>query len=107
MRSEVLVLCLVAGVLTWAWRYLPMRLDLGALGQGGWMARFLASTGPAAIATLFVAEMLPMIRMAGPGLIHGAAGVLAVLGFWAWRRSVVGATLAGALGAGTAAALGL
>lgn len=103
MRSEVLFLCLIAGGLTYLWRYLPIRLDLGGMGTRGWVARFLASTGPAAIATLFVAEMLPVIREAGPGLVHGAAGVLGVLAVWAWARSVVAATLGGALAAGLAA----
>ena len=103
MRTEVLALCLIAGVLTYLWRYLPIRLDLGGMGTKGWVARFLAATGPAAIATLFVAEMLPVIAKAGPELAHGAAGVLGVLAVWLWRRSVVAATLVGACAAGLAA----
>lgn len=103
MRSEVLLLCLVAGGLTWAWRWLPIRLNLGGVGTRGWVSRFLAATGPAAIATLFVAEMLPLLRTGGPVVVQGAVGTAAVLGVWLWRRSVVGATLAGALAAGLAA----
>ncbi len=107
MRFEVLGLCLIAGGLTYLWRYLPIRMDLGGMGTRGWVARFLASTGPAAIATLFVAEMLPLLRAGGPGLVHGAVGTVAVLAVWGWRKSVVMATLAGALAAGLAAASGL
>lgn len=103
MRFEVLGLCLIAGVFTYLWRYLPIRFDLGGMGQGGWVARFLASTGPAAIATMFVAEMLPLVRAAGPGLVQGLVGTLAVIAVWVWRRSVVAATLTGALAAGLAA----
>lgn len=106
MRGEVLGLCLMAGALTYLWRFLPIRFDLGGMGTRGWVARFLASTGPAAIGTLFVAEMMPLLRAGGPVLVQGAAGTVAVLAFWAWRRSVVGATLAGALAAGLAAAFG-
>ncbi|NBZ88486.1 AzlD domain-containing protein [Stagnihabitans tardus] len=104
MRSEVLILCLIAGGLTYLWRWLPIRFDLGGMGTRGWVARFLASTGPAAIATLFVAEVLPLARAAGPELIHAVAGTAAVIAVWVWRRSVVAATLAGALAAGIAAA---
>lgn len=107
MRADVLILCLIAGGLTYLWRYLPIRLDLGGVGTRGWVARFLAATGPAAIASLFVAEMLPLIRAGGLPLVHGAVGTLAVLAVWFWRRTVVEATLAGALAAGLAAAAGL
>lgn len=105
MRGEVLALCLIAGGLTYLWRWLPIRFDLGGMGTRGWVARFLASTGPAAIATLFVAEVMPLVRAAGPEMVHGAAGTLAVVAVWVWRRSVVGATLAGALAAGVTAAV--
>ncbi|MBU9697543.1 AzlD domain-containing protein [Rhodobacteraceae bacterium HSP-20] len=99
MSGEVLVLALVVGAANWAFRYLPIRFGLGsgggAGGGDGVLARFLAAVGPAAIATLFVASSLPFVQagaVAAP--LAGTAGVVAV---WVWRRSVVLATLAGAV----------
>jgi hypothetical protein len=99
MRWEVLVLALVVGVANWGFRYLPIRFGFGAGSgsgsEGGMLARFLAAVGPAAIGTLFVASALPFLQ-AGEVVapILGTAGVVAV---WLWRRSVVLATLAGAV----------
>lgn len=104
MRTEVLTLILIAGAFTWAFRYLPTRIDLSALPQNGLLARFLASTGPAAIATLFVASILPMAQ--GTGLpLPVVAGVVAVLGVYAASTSVVGATLAGSAAYGAVLAV--
>jgi len=105
MRAELLILALIVGGFTFAFRYLPLRLDLSRLAAGGRMARFLAATGSAAIATLFVASILPMVMpgRALPGPL--AAGTAAVVAVWIWQRSVVGATLAGALVYGAVFAL--
>ncbi len=107
MRFDVLELTLIAGVLTYLWRYLPLRVNLSDLPPGGPLSRFLASTGPAAIATLFVAEMLPLADATFLQQGRAALGVLGVLAAYAWRRSAVFATLAGALACGAAAALGI
>lgn len=96
MRIEVLALALIVGVANYAFRYGPVAARLGE-GQAGRMARFLAATGPAAIATLVVASALPLV---GTDPLPLLAGVLAVLGLWVWRRSVVLATLAGAVAYG-------
>ncbi|WP_299475293.1 hypothetical protein [Cypionkella sp.] len=64
------------------------------------MARFLASTGPAAIATLFVASALPMLKGGVP--LPLVIGTLAVLAVYGASRSVVTATLAGSVGYGLA-----
>ena len=93
MRVEVWTLIALVGLCNWAFRYLPTRLDLTALPQTGALARFLASTGPAAIATLFAAAILPMISQGMP--IPLLAGVAAVLTVYGIGKSVVGATLAG------------
>ena len=62
------------------------------------MARFLAATGPAAIATLFVASVLPQLWPAPRDLVALLVGSAAtVLAFWP-RRSVVAGTL-GSIGA--------
>lgn len=107
MRADVLELALIAGVLTYLWRYLPLRANLNDMPPNGLLARFLAATGPAAIATLFVAEMLPLLHTSLGRQSAAAVGVLAVLLAYRWRKSVVFATLAGALACGIAASLGL
>ena len=107
MRFDVLELALIAGVLTYLWRFLPLRVNLRDLPPGGYLSRFLASTGPAAIATLFVAEMLPVLHATLPQQGRALLGVLGVLLAYAWRRSVVFATLAGAVVCGIAAGMGL
>lgn len=68
------------------------------------LARFLASTGPAAIATLFVASVLPVVQ-AGGLPVPLIVGTVAVVGVFAWRKSVVLATLLGAGAYGVAFAL--
>ncbi len=97
MRVEVLILALSVGALTWAFRALPLRTALHAVRPDTVMGRFLAATGPAAIATLFVAEVLPYVRAASAGHVPLIAGVAAVLAVYLWRRSVVLATLAGSV----------
>lgn len=107
MRFEVLELALIAGAFTYLWRYLPLRARLDDRAAEGLLARFLAATGPAAIATLFVAEMLPLLHESRPRQASALLGVLGVVAAYGWRRSVVFATLAGALACGLATALGL
>ncbi|MGL4322391.1 MAG: AzlD domain-containing protein [Paracoccaceae bacterium] len=95
MRGDLLLMALAVGAATYAFRVLPARLARTDLSEGGLLARFLASTGPAAIATLFTASVLPLVQAAGLPLPL-VAGTMAVLGVFVWRRSVVLATLAGA-----------
>ncbi len=102
MRGEVVVLALIVGLANYAFRYGPIRMGWGEGQAAGRMARFLAATGPAAIATLVVASVLPMVGAARLPLVAGIAAVLAV---WVWRRSVVLATLAGSLAYGAVFAL--
>lgn len=98
MRIEVLTLALLVGSFTWAFRYFPTRADLSRLPQGGALARFLAATGPAAIATLFTASAIPFVQGGVP--VPLVMGTFAVLAIFAATRSVVGATLAGSAGYG-------
>ena len=77
------------------------------MAPGGLLARFLAATGPAAIATLFVAEMLPLLHASLGQQSRVGVGVLTVLAAYAWRRSVMFATMAGAVACAGAAGLGL
>ena len=100
MRFEILTLALLVGVCTWAFRYFPTKADLSGMKPDGILARFLASTGPAAIATLFAASLLPMVQSGVRlPLLAGVAAVLLVYGA---LRSVVLATLAGSVGYGLA-----
>lgn len=103
MRAEILTLALIVGACTWAFRYLPIRANLLRRAEGGAFGRFLAATGPAAIATLFAASILPMLQTGlSLPLVGGTAAVL--LAFWA-RPSVIGATMAGALAYGLLSAM--
>jgi branched-subunit amino acid transport protein len=97
MNPELLAVALVTGAATWAFRVLPTLARTDRLRPGGRLERFLAATGPAAIATLFVAAILPMVSPDPSALLPFAVGVLAVLGAWVATRSVALATLAGAV----------
>jgi hypothetical protein len=104
MNPELLALAAIVGAANYAFRYGPTRMNLGALTPDGWLARALAAIGPAAIATLVAASLLPFVApFAAP--LPLLAGTSAVLGLFAATRSVVGATLAGALAYGMAFAL--
>jgi len=105
MNPDLLALALVVGAANWAFRYFPTRLDASAAPPHGRWARFLAATGPAAIATLAVASLLPMVTANRADLVPLAAGVGVVLATYLWRRSVVAATLAGSAAYGLAFAL--
>lgn len=95
MSPDLLILAFLVGGFTWAFRYLPTRLRPRARAADGLGSRFLAATGPAAIATLFVASILPMVRT-GDAPLALVLGVAAVIGVFVWRGSVLLATLAGA-----------
>lgn len=95
MRWEILSLALIVGAANWGFRYLPIRFGLGSGSEEGVLARFLASVGPAAIATLFVASALPFVQ--GGAVLAPLLGTAGVVAVWLWRRSVVLATLAGAV----------
>jgi len=100
MNQDLLILALLAGAANWLFRALPVLLRTDRLAMGGWLERFLSATGPAAIGTLFVAAILPALT---PDLLRLAPTVLgaaAVLLAWLATRSVVLATLAGAVAHG-------
>ena len=61
MNTDLLVVAVLAGLANYAFRVFPTRMGSTALPQTGPLARFLAATGPAAIATLFVASILPAL----------------------------------------------
>jgi branched-subunit amino acid transport protein len=100
LRSEVLALALIVGACTWALRYIPLRWDISKMPEGGALARFLAATGPAAIGTLFVAEVMPYLANPLADQFPLIAGVLVVIAVYAAAKSAVLATLAGSLAFG-------
>lgn len=102
MNTELLAVAVLAGVANWAFRVLPTLTRADRLTPGGLLERFLSATGPAAIATLFVAAILPELSAEATRLVPLVAGVLAVLATWVATRSVVAATLAGAVVNGAA-----
>lgn len=108
MNTDLLTVALLAGAANWAFRVLPTLARTDRRAPGGWLERFLAATGPAAIATLFIAAILPALSADLRALAPVVVGVAAVLAIYGARRSVVAATLAGALAHGLAVwALGL
>ena len=98
MRAEILTLALIVGAFTWGFRYFPIRANLLRLAGQGAFGRFLAATGPAAIATLFAASVWPMLQTGVSQPLTG--GTAAVLAIFFWRKSVILATLGGALAYG-------
>lgn len=102
MNTELLTVALMAGVANWMFRALPVVARMDRMAAGGWLGRFLSATGPAAIATLFVASILPALSSDLARLVPVVAGTAAVLAGWFARRSVVLATLAGAIAHGLA-----
>lgn len=100
MSWELLTVALMAGVANWCFRALPILARTGRATAGGWLGRFLSSTGPAAIGTLFVAAILPALTPDLGRILPVITGTLAVLGIYLARQSVVLATLAGAFAHG-------
>lgn len=105
MNLDLLLIALIAGGFTWAFRVLPTRMDLARIPNEGPLRRFLGATGPAAITTLFVVSVLPELRAAEGLPLPLLGGVLAVFLLWLWRRSVVLATLGGSAAYGVIFAL--
>lgn len=97
MNWDLFAIACLAGAANWAFRALPILARTDRIATAGWLERFLSATGPAAIATLFVASILPALSSDLLRLLPVISGTLAVLATYLARRSVVLATLAGAL----------
>jgi hypothetical protein len=97
MNWDLMAVALVAGLANWAFRVLPTLARTDRLTPGSLLERFLQATGPAAIGTLFVASILPSLTVDPATLIPVVAGVAGVLAVYLVSRSVVAATLAGAV----------
>lgn len=105
MSTDLLLVALMAGLANWCFRALPILLMRGEAKPGGIFAAFLASTGPAAIATLVVASLLPQLWPEQKDPLPLAAGVVVTILVFLPKRSVVAATLAGAFACGLAYAV--
>src|SRR5699024_8834179 len=75
----IFLMAVLTGVATWAFRALPTMLMRSEPKPGGLLARFLAATGPAAIATLFVASILPQLMPVPRDVLPLVAGVAATV----------------------------
>lgn len=102
MRTELVIVAVVVGVGTWLFRFLPTRLRGIPEVRSPRLTRAMESIGPAAIATLFIASVLPDLI---PGaqdrsliLIGCATTALAFL----LKRNIVLATMAGTVAYGVA-----
>jgi branched-subunit amino acid transport protein len=96
MNSGLVFMALMAGAANWAFRALPTMLLKREPHPEGMAARFLASTGPAAIATLFTASVLPQLYPMPREVLPLVVGTVATVMAFLPRRSVVAGTLAGA-----------
>jgi hypothetical protein len=97
MNWELLAVALLAGAANWLFRVVPTLARTDRFAPGGLLERFLSATGPAAIATLFVAAILPALTPDLWSLLPVTLGTVAVVVVWLANRSVVAATLAGAV----------
>lgn len=105
MNSDLILMAALAGLANWGFRALPILVMESEPKAGGIFARFLASTGPAAIATLFVASVVGQLYPEPREVLPLTAGIIGtILGFTP-RKSVVVGTLAGALSYGLAFAV--
>jgi hypothetical protein len=102
MNWELLTVAVLAGAANWLFRVIPTLARTDRFAPGGLLERFLSATGPAAIATLFVAAILPALTPDLWSLLPVTLGTVAVVVVWLATRSVVAATLAGAVTNGLA-----
>lgn len=105
MNTEFLIVTLLVGLGTWLLRYLPTRFMRGTGNPDAPLSRFLSATGPAAIAALFAASILPMLEPDFAAIAPVAFGSAAVVAAYLWRRDISLATVAGAIAYGAAFAL--
>lgn len=102
MSMDLLIMAVLAGLANWGFRALPTILMRNEPKPGGVLAKFLASTGPAAIATLFVASAMSELWPEPKAPIALICGVVATIAGFLPRRSVVAATMLGSAAYGLA-----
>jgi len=103
VNLEFLLVCVVVGVGTYLFRYLPTRIGgrAGARAMSGRLGAFLASVGVASVAALLAASLEPVLAGALTsgrlGVAAAAfAGLVTTFALFRWRKDVALATMAGA-----------
>jgi branched-subunit amino acid transport protein len=102
MSTNVILVCLLVGTVNYLFRYLPLRMGARQkLGpKSGPLSRVLDSIGIASICALLVVSSTPEILRDQQKLLPSLAGfVLLALIFWR-TKSIIIATLTGALAYG-------
>lgn len=97
MRGDLLVVAVIVGVGTWLFRFLPTRLRGLSAARNPRVTVAMESIGPAAIATLFVASILPEVSGGGGGLAPVLGGCAATVLAYRARGDVLLATVTGTL----------
>ncbi|MDF1896766.1 L-valine transporter subunit YgaH [Rahnella contaminans] len=100
MSTNVILVCLLVGAVNYLFRYLPLRMGArqksGTLKSGP-LSRVLDSIGIASICALLVVSSTPEILRDQQKLLPSLAGFV-VLAIIFWRtKSIIMATLSGAL----------
>ena len=102
MSTDVILVCLLVGVVNYLFRYLPLRMGARQKPgpKSGPLSRVLDSIGIASICALLVVSSTPEILRDHQKLLPSLAGfVLRALIFWR-TKSIIIATLTGALAYG-------
>lgn len=100
MSTNVILVCLLVGTVNYLFRYLPLRLGARQTSvrlKSGPLSRVLDSIGIASICALLVVSGVPEILRDSQKLLPSLAGfVLIALVFWR-TKSIIIATLTGAV----------
>ncbi len=97
MNTSLVIMAVSVGLANWAFRAAPTKLDLARLKPGGLLNGFLESMGPAAIATLLVSAILPMVGGNIREMTALVLGLASVVALFYWKRNVIIATFGGAV----------
>ncbi|WP_410013753.1 L-valine transporter subunit YgaH [Sodalis sp. C49] len=100
MHTSVIIIGLVVGAANYLFRYLPLRFGGGrksAGPAGAWAGRLLDGIGLASICALLVVSSVPEVLRAPAKLLPTLAGFAVLAACFYRTRSIVIATLAGAL----------
>lgn len=97
MNYALMITAIIVGIGTWAFRFIPLKLQIFKAEKDGPLNAFFSSTGPAAIATLFVASLLPIVGVETRENIALVLGCIAVVAAFFWKKDVAVSTILGAI----------
>ncbi len=101
MSHTIIVIGLVVGLANYLFRYVPLRLGEHAGKSehhpGRWLGRILDGIGIASICALLVVSSVPEVMRDAHKLVPTLAGFAVLIAFFYQTRSIVIATLTGAL----------